>query len=142
MARALQRFEGQVQLVLYPLALNDNPQSLVASQTALCAGEQDKFWDMHHLLYEQQPQWVKAPDPLQRILTLAKGLALQADALIDCVNSQRMRPILDANKTQARNLQVNSTPTVFVNAQRLVGADSDMIGTIQRELDRVKRSSP
>lgn len=141
MARALQRFTGQVQLVLYPIVLNNNPKSLAAAQAALCAGEQGKFWDMHHLLYEQQSQWVQETDPLQRISELAKTLGIENSALISCVHSQRMRPILDANKAQAHSLQVHSTPTVFVNAQRLIGAESDFVGTIQRELARVKPSS-
>jgi len=127
--------------VLYPIVLNNNPKSFVASEAALCAGEQGKFWDMHHLLYEQQPQWVQATDPLQRISELATSLGLQREALTSCVNSQRMRPILDANQAQARSLQVHSTPTVFVNSQRLIGAEGDFVGTIQRELARVKRSS-
>ena len=37
----MQRFEGQVQVVLYPFALN--PTSEVATQAAWCAGEQGKF---------------------------------------------------------------------------------------------------
>ena len=46
----MQRFEGQVQLVLYPFALN--PTSEVATQAAWCAGEQGKFWEFHHMLYQ------------------------------------------------------------------------------------------
>ena len=41
----LARFEGDVQLVLYPFTLN--PASEVATQAALCAGEQGKFWEFH-----------------------------------------------------------------------------------------------
>jgi len=48
----MQRFEGQVQLVLYPFALN--PTSEVATQAAWCAGEQGKFWEFHHMLYRRQ----------------------------------------------------------------------------------------
>lgn len=141
MERAFKRFESQVQLVLYPIALNDNPKSLAASQAALCAGEQGKFWEMHHMLYEQQTQWSQLASPLPRISEFAKGLGIDVTTLESCVKSERMRPLLDANRAQARSLQVHSTPTVFVNTQRLIGAENDFIGTIQRELDRVKRSS-
>lgn len=137
----MKSFAGQIQLVLYPIALNDNPKSLAAAQSALCAGEQGKFWEMHHMLYEQQTQWSQLASPLPRISELAKGLGIEVAILEGCVKSERMRPILDANRVQARSLQVHSTPTVFVNSQRLIGAENDFIGTIQRELARVKRSS-
>ena len=39
MERVLARFEGDVQLVLYPFTLN--PTSEAATQAALCAGEQE-----------------------------------------------------------------------------------------------------
>ena len=55
----MQRFEGQVQLVLYPFALN--PISEVATQAAWCAGEQGKFWEFHHMLYRRQELWNQQP---------------------------------------------------------------------------------
>jgi protein-disulfide isomerase len=129
-------------LVLYPIVLNEkNTASLIASQAALCAGEQGKFWDMHHMLYEQQDQWSRLADPLDRIGDLAKGLGVDGTLLTSCVKSGRMRPLLEANRNQAREARVQSTPTVFINAQRLIGADGDFVGTIQRELARVKRPS-
>lgn len=138
----MKNFAGQVQLVLYPVALSDNPRSLAAAQAALCAGEQGKFWEMHHMLYEQQTRWSQLASPLPRISEFAKGIGIEVATLESCVKSERMRPILDANRAQARSLQVHSTPTVFVNAQRLIGPENDFIGTIQRELARVKRSAP
>ncbi len=137
----MKHFPDQVQLVLYPIALQNNPKSLTVAQAALCAGEQGKFWEMHHMLYQQQTQWLSLASPLSRISELAKGLGIDVTTLESCVKSERMRPILDDNQTQARSLQVHSTPTVFVNAQRLIGAENDFVGTIQRELSRVKRSS-
>ncbi len=52
----MQRFEGQVQLVFYPFALN--PTSEVATQAAWCAGEQGKFWEFHHMLYRRQEMFI------------------------------------------------------------------------------------
>ena len=61
----MQRFEGQVQLVLYPFALN--PTSEVATQAAWCAGEQGKFWEFHHMLYRRQELWNRLAAPLERL---------------------------------------------------------------------------
>jgi protein-disulfide isomerase len=139
--RALKRFEGEVQLVLYPFALND--RSKVATQAALCAGEQNKFWDMHRLLYLRQAEWSQQSDPLPRLLDMAQGVGADTVALKSCVQSGRMRPLVEENIDYGRSLQVRSTPTLFINEQRIVGAqpEGDLVRTIRQELARVRRPS-
>src|SRR2546428_117718 len=79
----MQRFEGQVQLVLYPFALN--PTSEVATQAAWCAGEQGKFWEFHHMLYRRQELWNRLAAPLERLSEFAKDLNLDTAALMGIV---------------------------------------------------------
>src|SRR5712691_10370577 len=74
----MQRFEGQVQLVLYPFALN--PTGEVATQAAWCAGEQSKFWEFHHMLYRRQELWNRLAAPLERLSEFAKDLNLDTAA--------------------------------------------------------------
>jgi protein-disulfide isomerase len=138
--RVLKRFETDVQLVLYPFVLN--PTSEVATQAAWCAGEQGKFWDLHRVLYARQAEWSRLSNPLARLLEFAQDIRLDTAALKSCVNSGRMQPLINADKNYGRSLQVQSTPTVFINEQRLVGpSEADLARTIQRELARVQRSS-
>jgi len=139
--QALQRFEGQVQLVYYPFVLN--PTSDVATQAALCAGEQGKFWEFHHMLYARQATWRLLSDPLPRLMEFANDLQLDTTALTRCVKSGRMRQLLEADKAYGRSLQVQSTPTLFINSQRVVGAQSeaDLVRTIRRELARAQQQT-
>lgn len=137
----MKRFEGEVQLVLYPFVLND--RSKAATQTALCAGEQGKFWDFHHMLYRRQAQWSRLSNPLNRLLEYASDFDLDTTALKSCVKSGRMLKLIEADKGYGRSLQVRSTPTLFVNNQRIVGAQSeaDIVRTIRQELNRARRTT-
>jgi protein-disulfide isomerase len=138
--RALKRFEGQVQLVLYyPFAFN--PPSEAATQAALCAGEQGKFWEFHQTLYLRQTEWSQANDPLARLQDMAKTLQVDPGALRSCVQSKRMLPLIEADRAYARGLQIRSTPTLFINDKRIVGAESegDLVRTIRQELERARR---
>jgi protein-disulfide isomerase len=139
--RALKRFDTEVQLVLYPFVLN--PTSEVATQAAWCAGEQGKFWDFHRLLYSRQAEWYRLSNPLNRLLEWAQDLRLDTAAIKSCVQSGRMQQLIEADKDYGRSLQVHSTPTLFINEQRIVGAQSeaDLVRTIRRELARVQRTS-
>ncbi len=134
----MQQFEGQVQLILYPFALN--PTSEVATQAAWCAGEQGKFWEFHHMLYRRQELWYRLATPLERLSDFAKDLNLDTAALKSCVESGRMQELVKADKTYGLQLQVNSTPTVFINEQSLVGSrpESELVRLIRQELDRVQ----
>jgi protein-disulfide isomerase len=141
----MQRFEGQVQLVIYPLALNPaaNPASEVAAQAAWCAGEQGKFWEFHHMLYRRQELWNRLPAPLERLSEFGKDLNLDATALKSCVESGRMQTLVAADRTYSQQLQVNSTPTTFINDYRIVGmppeGEGALVRLIRQELDRVQR---
>ena len=97
----MQRFEGQVQLVFYPFALN--PTSEVATQAAWCAGEQGKFWEFHHMLYRRQELWNRLAAPLERLSEFAKDLNLDTAALKSCAESGRMQDRIQADKAYGRN---------------------------------------
>ena len=135
----MQRFEGQVQLVLYPFAVN--PTSEVATQAAWCAGEQGKFWEFHDVLFRRQESWSSLAMPLARLSGFAEDLGLDATALKSCVDSGRMQSLVKADRVSAEQLQVNSTPTLFINAYRAVGSPSEgeLVRLIRQELDRVQR---
>ena len=134
----MQRFEGQVQLVLYPFALN--PTSEVATQAAWCAGEQGKFWEFHDMLYRRQELWNRLAAPLERLVDFAKDLNLDTAALRSCVESGRMQGRVQADKAYGQQLQVNSTPTMFINDYRIVGTQSEgeLVRLIRQELNHVR----
>lgn len=135
------RYDDRVQLVLYPFALNR--RSEIATQLALCAGEQGKFWQVHRMLYQRQGQWSHLPEPFEQLLTYSRELGLDTEALRSCVRSGRMAKLVDAAQDYGRSLQVRSTPTVFINDQRIIGAQSeaDYVRTIRRELARARRNA-
>lgn len=128
-----------MQLVYYPFVLN--PISEVATQAALCAGEQGKFWEFHHMLYARQAAWRRLSDPLPRLVEFANDVQVDTTALTQCVKSGRMRRLIEADKAYGRVLQVQSTPTLFINSQRVVGAQSegDLVRMIRRELERAQQ---
>ena len=137
----MKRFENEVQLVFYPFVLN--PASEMAAQVALCAGEQGKFWEFHRMLFVRQADWHNQFDPLPYLLDMGKNLGTDTAALQRCVQSRRMLPLIEADKAYGRSLQVRSTPTLFINEQRIVGAqpEGDLVRTIRQELERVRRPS-
>jgi protein-disulfide isomerase len=135
----MQQFEGKVQLVLYPIAFR--PKGEGVTQAVWCAGEQGKFWEFHDMLFRRWGLWNNLDAPFQRLLDFAKDLNLDVTALKNCVESGRMQSRVDADRAYAQQLQVNSTPTLFINDNRVVGVqgEGDLVRLIRQELDRAQR---
>ena len=71
----------------------------------------------------------------------AKDLELDTTALKSCVESGRMQSLVQADTAYGEQLRANSTPTLFINKQDVVGAQSEgeLVRLIRQELDRVQR---
>ncbi len=58
----LKDYEGKIRLVYkeYPLT-QIHPNAFAASEFALCAGDQGKYWEAHDLLFTNQAEWSSLP---------------------------------------------------------------------------------
>jgi protein-disulfide isomerase len=56
-------YGGRIQIAFHHFPLTQlHPHALEASYAAAAAGLQGKFWEMHNLLYENQPLWSQIGD--------------------------------------------------------------------------------
>ena len=90
------------------------------------------------MLYRRQELWNRLTMPLDRLSDFAKDLDLDTTALKSCVESGRMESLVKADMAYGEQLQVNSTPTLFINTQRFVGTlpEGDLVRLIGEELKR------
>lgn len=109
---------GHVQFVLIPMR-NIGPGAENAAKAALCAGEQDRFWEMHDVLfYWQQKFFVRVFDE-RRILDGAENMGLNRDAFESCMNADRTQDLVDEAEREFHRRDLTGTPSVFINGQRV-----------------------
>jgi len=90
--------------------------SVMATEGALCAGEQGGLWEMADELFRlARSLGVENGFALAQIKQSADALGLDADALASCVASGRYATPIDGYMTWARDNGVTSTPTVTVS---------------------------
>jgi protein-disulfide isomerase len=96
----------------FPLT-QSHPHAQSAAETAEFAATQNKFWEMHDLLFENQ-------DRLGSELyeELAKDLGLDPVALAAAVDSGEFTDRVRADFAGGVRSGVNGTPTFFINGQR------------------------
>lgn len=113
----------RLRVVYVDFPVNPSGISRVVAHGAVCAAEQDRFWEYHDLAFERQRQLdAAAPD------TLAAALQLDVAVFQSCMAEPRAEAQVARGAAEAMRLGLDSTPTLFINGRRLILQD------IEREL--------
>lgn len=97
-------------------------ESKLAGQAAKCAGEQQKFWEYHDHLFEQQKGENEGAFSVKNLKTFARTLKLNTSAFGTCLDSGKYLAAVEAETASGRNMGITGTPTVLVNGKIVVGA--------------------
>jgi protein-disulfide isomerase len=119
---------GEVLWVAKHFPLRIHPQAPAAAAAAECAGEQGKFWAMHHLLFDRMTQWAQ-DDPDAVLVTLAEELELDRAQFTTCLTSRKALERVLHDLYDAQGV-VRSTPTFILIAN---GKGSVVRGTRSAE---------
>jgi protein-disulfide isomerase len=138
--------DGPVSLVFvdFPLSSHGFP-AVISAEAAHCASESGKYWDLHDEIFghfgdmhdlpieEEQPS-------IDYLVELASELDIDSDAMRECLETQRFRPIVASQYNRAREQGVELTPTFLIGQEVVLGALSfeDMQPYIERGLSRAR----
>ena len=123
MAEALDKLQAEYRprlLVVFrqfPLLMHQH--AVPAAKAAEAAGSQNRFWEMHHMLYENQAEWSAAPEPQALFVSYAERLKLDLPRYKADLTNERLRARLLADQARGKSLGVTGTPTLFVNDERV-----------------------
>lgn len=135
--RAIRDSNPQVQLIYRHFPLSQHSHSKQAAYLAEAAGEQGKFWQMHDILFETQNQWSTLPDATAFFNDLVKQLGLDEVKVKAALDRETLKSKIDEDIAEGQTLGVNSTPTFFVNGQKLnLQSFNDLSTTINEELKK------
>jgi len=124
--QALKEYDGKLR-VAYKYFLIDprpNGSSVLSGKAAEAAGLQGKFWEMHDLLFEKQNEWKESTEKIELFKKYAKDLKLNIDQFEKDMNAAETENRIMRNNNEGIELGVNSTPTFFLNNERISGARS------------------
>jgi protein-disulfide isomerase len=114
----------KVRMAFLNMPLSIHPNAQPAAEAAMCAAAQGKFWPMHDSLFASQPRWETLQEPRLIFQALSQELGLDIPAWQSCMTQHVMLPMIVADRDRMRERGVNSTPTFFVGAEKLAGADA------------------
>ena len=100
--------------------------AMPAARAAVAAGKQNKFWEMHKKLFENQRDL--SPDNYKK---WAQELGLDVARFEKDMASPEVQAQIDRDVKDAQAAEVSGTPTIFVNGKRF---------SKQRSLDTFKET--
>lgn len=117
-AEALEDHKDEVKVVYKHIPLPNHPQAVPAAKAAMAAGEQDKFWAMHDLLFQNQTRLAEEGIYVE----LAKKLGLDVEQFKKDMGNKAYVEQLKNDVKQAQAVGVQATPWFFIDGIPVVGA--------------------
>jgi protein-disulfide isomerase len=128
------RFEGQVKLVFKFYPLSGHPRGEPAARAALAAQNQGKFWEMHHLIFENQVALEQAD-----LEKYAKQIGLDMAKFRADLTSKETGERIAKDKNQADGLGLQGTPLLYIDGREvdlsLLATDSDLEDWVKLDIE-------
>lgn len=118
--RLLEEHPNDLRVVsrIFPL-IKINDKAALAAQAAEAAAEQNKFWELHHLLYAGQENWVNLslPDFEQWISAQASALELNVDQFKADITREDIVARIQKAWEDGQTMGLPGTPLILINRQ-------------------------
>ena len=112
----------------YPLDQDCNPAitqpfhrgSCLLSYASYCALKQNKFWDLHHTIFEHQDTFLKNKGASKEdVLNLSSNIGLSRTFMAACMEDKETKQAVSMDVQEANELGINSTPTIYIDGRKM-----------------------
>ena len=109
----LAKYPEQVRIAFLNNPLRDiHPQAQKAAEAALCARDQDKFWELHDLMFNDQRRL-----EVDNLKMAAQAAGVDQASFDECLDSGRYATVVQQDLDQGNRVGVSGTPSVFINGR-------------------------
>lgn len=113
----LAAYPNKIRFVYRNLPLTSiHPDAQGAAEAAMCAGEQNAYWQFHNKLFGSESLGNNV------YIQYAQELGLNTTTFESCLNDHKYKKAVEDDSNFAIDLGIRSTPTFFINGLAVVGA--------------------
>lgn len=135
--KLLTDYPKDVRLVYKYFPLPGHKNSRPAAYAAQATDKQEKFWEMHDLLFKRQNEWAQSDSPIDIFKIYARSLKLDTDKFEKDINSKEVADKVDNDYNQGLNLAIDATPTFFLNGEELtIASYNDFKNAVDKKLGK------
>ncbi len=128
-------YAPSVRVVFKHFPLTSHKHAELAARAAVAAGNQGKFWEMHHRIFDNQSQLDRP-----RLETLAKALNLDSKRFNDDIDASETAKRVAKDHAQGSDAGIKGTPAIFINGRSFDFAlfdfaSGDFVDWIRQEIE-------
>ncbi len=113
-------YGDQLKIVFHQFPLTKiHKNAMAAAHAAEAARNQNKFWEMHDRLYQNQNAWKDLEDPRPTFIQYARELKMNVERFTRDVDSPQIDQRINEDMQKGTGLGVTGTPTVFIEGHML-----------------------
>src|ERR1044072_4528217 len=119
--RVMKEYEDRgVRLIFRNYPLQMHKYAFLAARAAEAAGQQDKFWEMHDVLYDNQKEWSESMEPRVQFDAYATRLGLDVQKFKADMERQDLADRIKSDMQRGNSLNVRGTTTIYLNGRELM----------------------
>jgi protein-disulfide isomerase/uncharacterized membrane protein len=132
----MDRFPGKIRLAFRHFPLAKHKWARQAAEFASCTQQQGRFWPFVDSVFAHRG---RLSEEILDAYVRQSGIA-DKEAFDQCVRSGLGKEAVAGDIAEAKNLGVQSTPSLFINGRFFSGMPNDIDAVIQAEIDNLKVS--
>lgn len=133
-------YGSRIKFVFRHFPLQMHEKAYDAAVAAEAAGIQGKFWDMQNQLYTNQKAWSSDPNYKQVFKSYAEKIGLDIAKYETDAAGIQTKGRVDEDVRRGRALNVNSTPTIYINGKS-VPYDQMSVQSLRQLIDTELQSA-
>jgi len=111
--------QDTLKFVFVHLPLHKDQEYISKLSNCLYTQDKDAFWDFHNKLMQMTTEEVKVEN---NVISALKTIeSVDADEIISCLETQTSEIVLSKQLDEIKKMNVEGTPTIFVNDQTFIG---------------------
>ncbi|MDH4263370.1 MAG: thioredoxin domain-containing protein [Spirochaetia bacterium] len=126
--RFMKKYPDEVSFTFrhYPLDQACNPAitrpfhqgSCLLAYASYCALKQNRFWDLHHYIFDNQDALIKGVSK-DDALNLSAAVGLSRTMISACMDDMGTKQAIDNDVQEANDMGINGTPTIYIDGRKM-----------------------
>mgnify|MGYP003701053907 CR=1 FL=1 len=112
-------YGGEMRFVFRHFPLQGHKHARTAAHAAEAATMQNRFWEMHDIIYQNQAIWTPVEDARPLFIQYARDLKLDIDRFTRDMDSPAVAARVTADYDRGVAQGVTGTPSLFINGRQM-----------------------
>lgn len=113
-----------------------------AARATEAAANQDKFFEMHDILYENQASWSSSNNAPAIFEQYASQIGLNLEKYKSDVASSAVNDSINADLKEAQDKKLSGTPTIFIDSKEFDTKDIQTVESFTKAIDDALAAKP